>query len=100
MATLYITEYAEMALVQNGQMGQMPMEPPLASQAVTIAGASAQSAAFNAKTKYVRLMTDTACAVLFGTNPTALTGNDRMAANTVEYHAVPVGKSFKVATIA
>ena len=100
MATLYIAEYAELAIVKNGQLIQAPLEPPLASQAVAIAAGSAQSAAFNINTRFVRLFTDTACGILFGTNPTALTDRDRMAANTVEYRAVPPGKSYKVAVIA
>lgn len=97
MATLYITEFALMGQVPNSA-AQMPQQPPLAEQTVTI-GASTQSAAFNAKTRFVRLHTDAICSVEFGTNPTATAANARLAANQTEFHGVPEGGAFKVAVI-
>ena len=99
MAVLYITEYAEMQIGPAGRAGQMPMEPPLAEQTVAIGGTSTASAAFNAKTRFVRLHTDAICSVLFGTAPTAAATNGRMAANQTEFRAVPLGASYKVAVI-
>lgn len=84
MAVLYITEYAHQAKDVNGQLIPAGTEPPLASQTVAI-GVAAQSAAFNAKTKFVRLHCDAICSVKFGSNPTATTSDARMAANSTEF---------------
>jgi hypothetical protein len=101
MATLYITEYAGLALAQLGEVGQMPQEPPLAEQTVAIGVGSVQSSAFNAKTKLIRLHSDAVCSIEFGTNPTASATTARMAANQTEYHGVPnnTGTLLKVAVI-
>jgi hypothetical protein len=99
MGILYITEYAEMQIGPAGRQGQMPLEPPLAEQAITFT-THVESAAFNAKTRFVRLHTDTNCFVVFGTAPTAVTStNGRMAANQTEYRAVPLGAAFKVSAV-
>jgi len=75
MATLYIQEYAKLAVDDMGKPVQIGQEPALASQTVAIGGASVQSAAFNARTKFVRLHTDVICSVKFGANPTATTSD-------------------------
>jgi hypothetical protein len=104
MARLCVTEFAEMQIGPAGRIGQMPIEPPIATQGVANGGASTQSAAFNAQTRFVRLETDTICCVAFGTNPTAVaigaTMTIRMAAGQTEYYAVPMGAGFKVAAVA
>lgn len=97
MATLYIAEYAD-AFNSGGKI-QVAAEPVNTEQTVAIAGASAQSAAFQSNTKLVRIATDVICSILFGTNPTATTAKKRMAADQVEYFAVPQGQSYKVAVI-
>jgi len=103
MAFLYITEFAELAIGPAGRVGSMGVQPPIAEQAISNAGATTQSAAFNAKTRFVRLHTDTICAIEFGTNPTAVaagaSGTARMAANQTEYFAVPLGAGYKVAAV-
>lgn len=100
MATLYVAEYAILGAEQvSGSLPQAPHEPPIAEQIIAIGGASLQSNPFNAKTTLVRLNTDSVCSVLFGTNPTATTNNQRFAANQTEYKSVPVGQSFMVAVI-
>lgn len=96
---LYITEYAELAIGPAGRVGQMPMEPPVAEQTVAIGASSTASAAFNAKTRFVRLHTDAICSVAFGTAPTATATTGRFAANQTEYRAVPLGASYEVAVI-
>lgn len=98
MAVLYITEYAELGIGPAGRVGQMPMEPPLAEQTLAI-GAVVSSAAFNTKTRFVRLHCDAICSIEFGTTPTATTTTARMPANQTEYHAVPPGQAFKVSVI-
>jgi len=96
---LFVTEYTEIHIGAAGRVGQAPIEPPLAEQTIAIAAGSAQSAAFNAATRMVRLHTDVVCSVSFGTNPTASVANQRLAANQTEYKGIPVGQSFKVAVI-
>lgn len=102
MATLYITEYVNVASAPagGGSVGQMPLEPPVAEQTVSIGGSSTQSATFNSSTRFVRLHTDSVCSIEFGTNPTATTLTGRKAANQTEYHGVPANQGFKVAVIA
>lgn len=106
MATLYITEFqalGQAGLPTNGfgpnGPTQAAQQPPVADQTpVSITGASAQSAAFNAATTLVRIHTDSICSILFGTNPTATTANARMVAGQTEYFGVLPG--MKVAVIA
>lgn len=96
---LVITEFQSMAQIPNGG-GQMPQQPPLAEQTVGITGSSAQSLSLNPATRFVRLHTDAICAVSFGTSPTAVAPNGRMAANQTEYHGVPQGSApLKIAVI-
>jgi len=98
MATLYIKEYQYVASTRQQSYVQIGQEPPVAEQTVAIGGASAQSAAFNANTQYVRLHTDAICSVAFGANPTATISNGRMAANQTEYFGVVPGQKLAVIT--
>lgn len=97
MATLYITEYVRTGLTPRVSVlaGE---EPAIATQTVSIGASSAQSSAFNAETRFVRLNTDAACSILFGTNPTATASKTRMAANSTEYFAVLPGMKLAVIT--
>ena len=99
MATVYITEYARQGRDASGFQMVVADEPPVANQTVAIGGSSAQSSAFNALTRFVRISTDAVCAIEFGAHPTATTSTRRMPANTTEYFAVPQGASYKVAVI-
>jgi hypothetical protein len=103
MSFLYITEFAEEQIGPAGRVGQMAQEPPIAEQAISNTGGNVQSAAFNAKTRIVRLHADSICAIEFGTNPVAVaaggSGTARMSANQTEYYGVPLNQAFKVATI-
>lgn len=97
MAKLFISEYMRMpadvrGLVQTGE------EPSLATQTVAIGASSAQSVAFNAATKFVRINTDAVCSLKFGTNPTATVNDLRLATNATEFFGVTPGH--KVAVIA
>ena len=97
MSTLYIEEFAELAIAKNGQVIQAGQQPAVTTQAVTISGTSAQSAAFNARTRFVRLHTDGIISYLFGADPTATTAKPRMGSGQTEYFAVRPG--LKVAAI-
>lgn len=98
MATLYITEFEEASVFTNAVMAVV--SPIWAQQTVAIAGASAQSSAFNVSTRFIRLCADVPCSVAFGTNPTAATTTLRLPADAVEYFAVPSRGAWKVAVIA
>lgn len=97
MAVLYVTEFAD---VGTHMLGVIPVAnyPEKANQTVAIAGASAQSAAFNADTRFIRLHTDAVCSIEINVNPTATTVMARLAADQTEYFAVQAGH--KVAVIA
>lgn len=98
MGILYITEYSGLMPSPMGHAAQVPMEPPLATQAVTYT-THAESNAFNAKTRLVRLHTDSICSFVFGSAPSATTSDSRMAAGQTEYHGVPFGASYKVSAV-
>jgi hypothetical protein len=97
VAKIFITELKDMAASDSGATLQIAKLPPLAEQEVTITGSSAQSAALNAETKFVRVTSDSVAHLAFGSNPTATVGGLRMAAGSVEYFGV-VGGS-KIAAI-
>lgn len=97
MAKLYIREYVKLAVDDMGKTVQAGQEPAVASQVVTISGSSAQSVAFNTRTKFVRLHTDVICSVEFEVNPTATTSSPRMAADDTWFPGVRGGD--KVAVI-
>lgn len=99
MAVLFVSEYAEQARDLRGYLVAAGQEPTLAEQQVAVGGSSTQSAAFNAKTAFVRVHTDAVCYVAFGTSPTASSSQKRLAANSTEFFGVPAGKAFKVAVI-
>lgn len=98
MATLSIREYEHLVTGANG-VGPMGLEPAIAVQSVAIGAGSNQSAAFNIRTRFVRLCPDAACGFHFGTNPTAIYVNGMMGAGGVEYFGVPQDGTFKVAVI-
>jgi len=99
MATLYVTEFADTYQDVNSHSFAMAKQPPVAKQTVAIGAGSTQSSAVANNTTYVRLFTDTACGIEFGTNPTAGASSSRMAANSTEYFAVPLAQAYKVAVI-
>ncbi len=97
MAKLYITEYTDQVRDLNGQVVPVGDEPGIVTQSpVSIAGSAAVSAAFNAKTRFVRLHTDAICSVAFGASPTATTNDKRMAADQTEYFGVQPGQKVAV----
>jgi len=99
MANLYIQEYLKVATDGQGHVVQAGIEPAIKSQKVTFT-TSTQSNAFDNSTTFVRLYSDTACYLLFGTNPTAVTASGLpLAANTAEFFAIYPGQSLKVAAV-
>lgn len=96
MANMYITEYAELATDPNGRPIPVGKEPAIAVQNVAFTTSTA-SAAFNGRTKFVRIYLSAAGHVAFGASPTADTDSTPMAATTAEYFGVVGGQ--KVAAV-
>ncbi len=99
MPTLFITEFSQQGADLSAHTVPCALVPEVAVQALTISNASAPSAAFNAATTIVRLQTDTACWVTFGTTPVATASKTPLAVGTPEYFAVLGNNSIKVAGI-
>jgi hypothetical protein len=65
MAVFQIEEFTAL-----GKMAApVPQYPPVAIQNVTVGGSSASSSAFNTRTVYARIVSDTACHFKVGTSP-------------------------------
>lgn len=94
---VYITEYAGMGH-QNGVANAAAKEPALANHTRTVSGTSAQSAAFNAAARVIRVHTSEICSIVIGANPTATTSDARMAANQTEYFSVEPGHKLAAIT--
>jgi hypothetical protein len=102
MTKLYISEYARMTQASGpgNSVVQAPEEPPLAVQVVDYTSGAAQSAAFNAKTRFVRLHADTICSIRFAANPTATANDPRLGAGLTEYRGIAAdGSAAKVSAI-
>lgn len=95
MAVCYISEFAALANVTGANIAMMP---PIAQQTVAI-GAEADSSAFNAATRYIRVHVDAICSIAVGTAPTAATTGLRMSAESTEYFAVPLNGGYKLSVI-
>jgi len=96
---LFLTEYANLARDIGSNFIAAGMEPAVAEQTMTLSGTSSQSAAFNAQTAFVMVHAQEAACLKWGTNPTAVTTAQRIAAGETRFVGVPAGKSFKVAGI-
>lgn len=99
MTTLYITEYENICRDDSGLPAQIATEPAIANQTVSIGGTSAQSAAFNTETKFVRLYADVACCVSFGANPTSTNAKTALPVGSPEYFGVTPGHKVAVITV-
>lgn len=96
MSKLYISEHAEIGEAQTGGSAQVAVVPPIAVQVVDFTAGAASSAAFNAKTRFVRLHADAICSIRF--DGVATTAYPRMAADQTEYFGVE--SSIQVSAIA
>lgn len=92
MASLYISEFKVWGLIpeHGGARAQIAREPHLAKQKVTFTTAAA-SAAFNADTRYIRLIADADFHAAFGASPTATAAFPLHKANTEYFYAVTAG---------
>lgn len=98
MATLYITEYGGAAVFKGNAVAGYTNE--LTTQTVSTSGASAQSAAFNASTKVVRIKpVGGAVHVTVGSNPTATTSKTHLGDGEVYDYCGDDLPGLKVAVI-
>jgi hypothetical protein len=98
MATLYITELQRLGDDDRSVAQIADLASVVTQQAITISASSAQSAAFNALTRYIRVHTDTTCWLSTATaNPTATTSMIKLPADGTEYFGV--SPSLKIAAI-
>src|SRR5690606_19729860 len=95
MATLYITEFEALALDRVGGAAPVAMEPALAHQAVTFTTATA-SDAFDARTRYVRIVSDADCFVSFGDDPEATANDEFIVAGVPEWRGIRQGDGWKI----
>jgi hypothetical protein len=94
MANLHITELFDIA----GPM-QIPQMPPVVEQTpLAIAGASAASVAFSARTRFICLTPKADCHVAVGDTPVATANSKPLTAGQAYYFGVSPGH--KVAVIA
>lgn len=96
--TLFISEHSLLQYV-SGHPSPVVEMPPITTQAIGVSGVHAESSAFQNNTRIVRLHLDggaagaatTGACVRFGTNPTAVTTDPRLAAEQTEYFYVNQG---------
>lgn len=98
MAKLWITEYTNAGTDKFERPTFCAQEPGVDQTPVDFSGGAAQSAAFAATTRFVRIQSDAACHILAGDNPTATVNNQRVPADLYEYKAVTPGQ--KISAIA
>lgn len=96
MAKLHITEFQYMENAND--IGGVPQiaRLPGTTQVVTYTTSSVQSTAFDQLTRFVRVISDTPCAIAYGTNPTATTSSMKLSANVAEYFGVSAGNKIAV----
>lgn len=89
MSRMFITEYERMTEVTGGYRVAVGEEPAIAEQVIAFTGTAGVSAAFNIRTKFVRIELDGIGNLLFGTAPTAVTGaSKRLTAGQTEFYGV------------
>lgn len=99
MAIAYIEEYRDLALDSKGTPIGIPMVGEESSSQIVTFTTAVSSQTFRKGTRFVRIISDTACHRKFGTSPTALTGvSPKMAANTYEYFGVRPGDKVSFVT--
>ena len=98
MAKLYVTEFVGVASLPSTNEPTMAAKlPSLGTQVVTFTTASVQSVAFNANTRFVRVLADADTCIRGGSNPTAVTTDLRLSSGVPEYFGVNPGD--KIAAI-
>lgn len=90
MSTVSVTQFSAIGVVSNGSL-MCPQSPFIASEDISASTVSAQSAAFDSQTRFVRVVSDANVRVRFGANPTATATDMPVRADQPEYFAVSPG---------
>lgn len=98
MAVAFIAEFEDIGSSFLGQGVAAPMCPPIKEQTVAITTIT-NSAAFQPKTKLIRVHVDAICSIAIGVSPVATTTTMRMAAGTTEYFSVLPGGTMRISVI-
>lgn len=93
MAKLHISEYG--GIVHQGGVVPALSEPGITSQAITFT-TSTQSAAFNANSRVIRIVSDTPCYLKFGSNPTATNDDIYLPAGQLDHFFIQPGDKVAV----
>lgn len=95
MAKAYITEHQLGLRTDSGNHIQIPGDYGI-DQLVDFTSGATQSTAFNSRSRYISISTDSVCSIAFGTNPTATTSNRRLPANFFGYFPVAGGDKISI----
>lgn len=90
MATLHITEFESLPVDGNGNVLHIA-KMPAHTQPIVSYTTSTQSAAFSARTRFIRVIASAAAHLEFGDNPKAVVGDMWIPASTPEFFAVKGG---------
>lgn len=97
MATLYITEYSQVAPIMRDVRAQAGFENGQVTRQTVTYTTSTASAAFQDSTRLIRVMADAYATLEFGTAPTADANDHPIQANVEYWFGVPEATDFKVA---
>ena len=87
MATLWITEYTNIAESFKGKPVLSGQEPAVTTQTVSYT-TTTQSLDFQDVTRFVRLIADADVYVMFGESPTATVSSTKLQADVAEYFGI------------
>ena len=87
-ATCKISEYQFVVRDQRNVVVLVAMEPPLATQNITYT-TTTQSAKFNERTAFIRIVCDAKAHFVVGTDPSADANDPYLTADTPEYFGLP-----------
>src|SRR3990167_5606407 len=99
MAIAYIQEYRDVAVDSKGRSLGIPMIGDSTKHQIVTFTTTTASLAFQKNTRFIRVLSDTACHYDVGFNPVAITAsNPKMAANVFEYFGVLPGDKIAFVT--
>lgn len=99
MPNLYVGEYCDIGTTSRGSI-PIPLDPPLAEQAVEISSQSKQSKTLAAETCIVKLVSDTDCSIAIGADPDATNSVRFLAAGKEQIITVTTGSKQRIAVVA
>lgn len=101
MSNFYISEWQHAGPLDDGNNRQpvVSFDSFIVAQTPIAIGVTTQSAAFNAKTQYIRVKAYADCCITYGANPTATASTGiPLGTGDVEYFSVSGGNKIAVVT--